>query len=126
MKKRIVFTALMVLATLAVPTASQADGQDGNAFLRNCSDALRFETLTDDDERLNAGVCYGFVLGVRQTLMMWQQFGPDLDLCIPANVSLKQLVQVFVKYMEDNPEKLQYSASVLLVTAASEEWPCED
>ena len=101
MKKRIVFTALMVLATLAVPTASQADGQDGNAFLRNCSDALRFETLTDDDERLNAGVCYGFVLGVRQTLMMWQQFGPDLDLCIPANVSLKQLVQVFVKYMED-------------------------
>jgi len=126
MKKRIAFTAFVVLTTFALSTASRADGQDGDAFMRNCSDALRSETLTERDEWVNAGVCYGFVLGVRQTMVMWQQFNPDLDLCIPANVPLKQLVQVFVKYMEDNPEQLQYSASVLLVAAAREKWPCDE
>lgn len=126
MNKKIVLTALMVLATIAVPTASRADGQDGTAFLKNCRDALRSESLTDEDERFNAGICYGFVLGVRQTLVIWQQFNPDLDICIPTNVRLKQLVQVFVKYMEINPEQLHYSASVLLIAAAREEWPCEE
>jgi hypothetical protein len=52
----------------------------------------------------------------------------DLDSkksCIPDGVKLAELKEVFIKYAKNNPEKLNFSASSVTISAFKKAFPCE-
>ena len=77
-------------------------------------------TSVDDFEQ---GDCLGFVRGLAEGLGFVTN--PKVRACIPENVTGKQLVQVFVRWAETNPEKLHHHRTLGVAVAMKEAFPCE-
>lgn len=120
----IVFTFLWML----MPVFSYAQEKEtGDAFLGNCGKALKAadESATYDDA-FDVGLCYGFIFGARDVISIWRESGSELNTCIPSKATNGQLIRVFVKFLEDHPERLHERATDLFVVAAEEAFPCKE
>ena len=80
---------------------------DGNEILYSCEQGhLR---------------CIHYLAGVQDA---WN----DLDskqYCLPEGTKLSELKDAFVKYAKKNPEKLNFPASTVTISAFNEAYPCE-
>jgi len=45
--------------------------------------------------------------------------------CIPEGVTVRQVGDVFCKFLRENPERREYVAALLFQTAMSQAWPCK-
>jgi hypothetical protein len=106
MKLRIL--AFIAIAAMSViGPAKAAAVYDGNEILFSC-------------EQGNLKCIY-YLAGVQD---VWN----DLDSkksCIPDGVKLAELKNVFIKYAKNNPEKLNFSASSVTISAFKKAFPCE-
>jgi hypothetical protein len=78
--------------------------------------AARCSTIKSE---LAGGLCVRFIDGYRQP--------PSANLkllCPPDGVSNGQLVKVFVKYLDQHPEKLHLPAVQLVYDATNDAFPC--
>jgi len=120
MKRAII--ALVILFALV----SQAMGANGNDLLPKRNLAL------DTDKRgpywMERGYCVGFVEGVLSTSNIYKALPntPRLFCFPPAGVSNEQMIRVVVKYLENHPEQLHFDASILVLTALKEAFPCKE
>jgi hypothetical protein len=104
---------LKILAFVAISTmsifgpAKAAAIYDGNEILFSCERGhLR---------------CIYYLAGVQD---VWN----DLDskkYCMPDGVQLAELRDVFIKYAKENPEKLNFAASSVTISAFKKAFPCE-
>ena len=65
--------------------------------------------------------CIYYLAGVQD---VWN----DLDskkYCMPDGVKLAELKEVFIKYAKENPEKLNFAASSVTISAFRKAFPCE-
>ena len=101
MKKLWLLLIIMGFASvLAVPSLAQVNGDSG----------LFFKSACDGGEgEFAQGFCYGLAEGIK-----------------PDGVTRDDAVRVFLKYLNDNPSKLDESAVSLALTAFTEQWPMED
>ena len=91
---------------------------DGNELLKRCqtsTQSLSYENLLD------FYWCLGFLEGVNGML---PSTTPPLY-CLPEAGSYTQVMQVLVKYLQDHPERLNESQTVLTVDALGAAFPCE-
>lgn len=88
---------------------------DGNELLINCSLADDLSKQRSASDSLLAGYCYGLVHGVSQT-------APGV--CVPQKVPLGQAIKVVLKFLNDNPNKLQIDGAALTRDALSNAFPC--
>jgi hypothetical protein len=98
------------LAVITVPShAEWLKFDDGNSLLSKCEDGDLF---------FNKGYCTGLIAGVHDT-------HSGKSICKPKTAPLKQLKQVVVKFLQENPDKLHYSAVSLTRFALEEAFPCK-
>jgi hypothetical protein len=109
---------------------------DGNVLLAKCHAA---EKMTDVSPKLSneewaAGFyCLGFVQGVMDADGIWQA-GVSKGLgskttgivpyCVPNDVSWPQIIRVLVKWLEENPDKLNSPGYDVIYWAMSKNFPC--
>ena len=48
----------------------------------------------------------------------------DVPYCLPEGVTPEQLKEVVIKYLEENPENMEFSSPPLIVAAFSDAYPC--
>jgi hypothetical protein len=97
-----------------------AFGQDGNYFLVKCNKALQAldsndQAIQTKQDAINVGYCEGLVSAVATDLVFEGHI--DLDTSRP---SVRQLIQVPIKYMNDHREQL-HESSVKLVGVSLKE-----
>jgi hypothetical protein len=98
-----------------------------------------FQACTSSDGSFSKGQCVGYVQGVgevgevegiaaandakttlsenRGTVMGWV-------FCTPSKATVRQAVDVVVKFLWDNPARRHFPATVLVARALQEAWPC--
>jgi hypothetical protein len=106
---------------------------DGDSLLTKCSLAVRAfdgEKLSSADAAAGS-FCVGYILGSHDTDYMVQMLEEHEKItllkhaCSPSNASTGQMVRVVVKYLRDNPERLNMPASVLITDAIRSSFPCK-
>jgi hypothetical protein len=116
---RLVFAVLMCFAVVTAEAGGQDQVKlDGNHLLPRCQaavDSLDKPGWKDAHESFNAGYCLGYVEGISAA---------SPDACPGPDVTLSQLERVVVKFLQDNPEKLDRDQGVLVVMALSKAFPC--
>lgn len=113
---------IQVRAKLASPLG-QLDGLCQGTTLpsRHWFEPLRSpnQEFRDGLLRIHAGLC----LGIVNTVIVLH--GGKI-ICPPAKVSSEQTIVMMVKYMEDNPDKLNYPLSVLAENYFTNTWTCKN
>jgi hypothetical protein len=100
---------------------------DGNTLSQECNDAVKllnndgFATSSNpfvaNQQTNNFSLCLGYFQALTDL------FGGYL-FCPPPSVTYNQSMRITTKYINDNPEKLNQSASVLIIDALSRAFPC--
>jgi len=105
--KRFLLPFVAIAALSVNGPAKAAAVYDGNEILFSCEQGhLR---------------CIYYLAGVHD---VWN----DLDskkYCMPDGVKLAELREIFIKYANENPEKLYLAASSMTINAFSKSFPCE-
>lgn len=78
------------------------------------------------DEIAATMYCFGFIDGLQNgAAFMSIATKNDSVLCIPQKATPEQLIRVFLKYCNANPEKLHLAPGPVLVGAFLEAFPCK-
>ena len=78
------------------------------------------------EDGITTGLCIGYMAGVKETASGWHQATEKQPYCIPEAAESDQLIRVVVKFLENNPAQLHYSAATLVQTAFAEAFPCKE
>lgn len=82
-----------------------------------------------EQEWAAAFYCLGFVQGVMDADAIWQvgetqAHGTKARYCAPQDASWPQIIRILVKWLEDNPEKLNLPGYDVINFAMSKAYPC--
>lgn len=133
----IFFTMLLLLSSTSV-SAYYSDVR-GVELLERCSKVV---TLLNDEKNMDSSDygdtrwCMGFIDGVSQMeikdAVIIKDYEGDksrdlrkyLDYCDPKDVTLGQDVMIVVKYLQNNPERLNHLGAALVIEALNRAFPC--
>ena len=105
--------AFLVALSPQLATAEFKSGQDIQAGLQKV-----FKDPTPADELFEASFAFGYVVGVADA-------NTNVTICMPTGVTQGQVAQIVFKYLNANPEKLNFSADSLVVKSLSAVWSCK-
>jgi hypothetical protein len=89
---------------------------DGNALLDSC-------TTNSATEQAH---CFAYVLGVADALSIWKKTAPDTSpACPETGVAGAQYRDVGLQYIATKIKERHEPASILLMRAFREQWPCK-
>ena len=100
---------------------------DGNTALKICKDALKFveEQQLTTQEKINGSYCGGFLLGFYESHLIEQENTNPKLYCMPHDIKTEQLNRLFVKYLEEHPERLREETADLLYASLKKTFPCK-
>lgn len=104
MKKIIVILVIL----LFLPAFSSADYCNGMKIMKH----------VDSKDSVSKSLTIGYITGVVDAFN-------EVLFCIPYGVTIGQANEVFIKWMREHPERWHESASILILAALKEVWPCE-
>jgi hypothetical protein len=109
--------------TLSVLIASvgQCQSDTGNDIRESCQITVR-GPKGEGVELTEATYCLGFVTAI---LFVGRHLDEQSSFCAPVGVTVQQAVNVFLKYLNENPDKTHYSAESLAVASFRQAWPCK-
>lgn len=121
--KRYVFLGLTLLLIFLAQT-SHAARFTGAYLLQVC------EKNEKREEIINGGhaVCQSYIAGIIDMHNAMRSLSDDLpsaDFCVPPDVSLNHLHGIVLEYLRHNSQHDQYIASLAVVTALYEIYPCD-
>lgn len=127
MKKALWVSLLMWAAGNALPGYAEGNGHD---LLRQCTQAANSVDSAMDPNAINfmdAGKCMGQVNGFAGAAAFYEsQEGAPGAICFPENgATVRQSVQMVKRYLEDNPDMLHESSTVLIFGAFLSNYPCQ-
>ncbi|WP_425280813.1 Rap1a/Tai family immunity protein [Roseibium hamelinense] len=106
---------------LIVNTSTAVSAYTGSEFLTDCETFIQGQSAIVDYETLAQNVsCGRFIQGVVDTL----RFTESTLVCIPENYTPGQLARIFLKFAQDNPQHLHFTAGSLLVHTLQQAYPC--
>jgi len=122
---RLIIPILVALAIVGTAPSSWAEDEDrlsGNYWLDKCSSTEPHMEL----------YCLGFTEGLSEALALLERSyikdGDDYKkyapFCVPKEANLGQRMDIFLKYLQDHPEKRHKRASVIFAVATREAF-CE-
>jgi len=100
---------------------------DGNRLLKECQVAERFMDTKEMSDPFDAGMCWGLIQGVKNTLIMLENnIHPDFKICPPTrDISNGQITRIVLRYLKNNPASLHEPESKLIIQAILEAYPCK-
>lgn len=126
--------AVVCLLMLVSAVSFAGDGyMDGNKLLRDCTAAIADPTPSEDE--FDAGLCYGFLLGLGDMSFLYFTAGDGITLkdgrhlptrlyCLPDGATVGQGARIVVKFLQEYPEKLHEAGALLAVRTLKEAFPC--
>jgi hypothetical protein len=72
-----------------------------------------------------AGVCLGYLKGAAEMSRLKEKLPKLPPVCIPDALTVGQLRNIVVHYLEEHPEELHYASIVVLKNALDDAFPCE-
>ena len=103
--KKIILAVLSVLL-LSSPALCFTNG---NELLRDC----------EAEPGVNSGVCYGYIRGIADA------GGSNGQYCIPEKVTVKQVKEIVVKFLNENPKMLNLPTYSLVHGPLLVSFPCK-
>jgi hypothetical protein len=75
-----------------------------------------------EDDLGKASFCLGYMMGAVEisTYLHQNGIGSSVDVCIPESVDGKEMALVFLKYLDDHPEKLHVNAATAVHAALAQ------
>lgn len=137
MKPIFLVTAFLLSFGVFQAQGRNLSSMDGKTLLTNCHAAEKMDEVSPNltKEEWSAGFyCLGFVQGTVDADNIWQtaetkasgsKAGQVLFYCLPSDVSWPQLVRVLVKWLENNPSKLNLPGYDVINMAISGSYPCK-
>ncbi|MCE0759320.1 hypothetical protein LWH94_08890 [Marinobacter sp. G11] len=122
--------ALLIIGVLACSSASA----NTKEFLEQCKRALAITDFSDIEgpqflAGLDMGYCYGYVRGLSDyatgTEPMTSEQLSSVQSCRPEGVDNRQLAQVIVKFLENNPQFLHLEQTTVAAVALNRAFPCD-
>ena len=116
--KLLTMIALTVLMTVSTnPRAAKAiTGMTGSELLGYC----------ENEGVYSQGLCDGFIDGVGDGFQSFALYiGRRLPFCYPQDATVEQVRRVIVKYLEEHPQDLHYSAAESAFIALGDAFPCD-
>lgn len=92
-----------------IPSLCLGAFTDGNQLKAQC---------TNSESPANQGLCLGYVMGVTDVNLRDK-------ICTPSGVTIGQLQSITIKYLNDYPDRLHYSADSLVLDALRKAFPCK-
>ena len=122
------YIALLLVLLVATFSVSQDNksvtSDDGRTLLEHCGNGLRVID-TSTNHLFDGGYCMAYIRGFADGYTLAGSKRPvEEQICVPASVSLEQLMRVMKKYLEDNPNKLHQNAAILTSSALRNAFPC--
>jgi hypothetical protein len=113
------FGFIMGLVLLA-----QEDKFSANSMLPYCRAAVNNQAPTLASDAVMQGMCVGIVDALD---FMMSNYPPQEDehRSCPPDVTLKETVQVVIKYIDARPERMHENFKTLAIEAIYDAWPCE-
>lgn len=130
MKVITIMVTLFVMLTAAPAMAVQRSGSDIRVDCSNLLNTGSAETLSKE-KILGVGYCIGLIDGlvtfnyVYETVLQAEGKGDAVQMCLPERVSTRQMAEVIVKFLDDNPSRLQDSGQALAAQALVTAYPCD-
>ena len=131
------YTKWMIVISFLFTVCRFANGADyegykGSDLLSFCNDAIEVvnnKFHVEDDKAYAYGWCMGFVIGIRESNNTFHSryrssSGKFMGFCEGGNVSNGQMVRILVKYLNDNPDKLDLYPGALALEAFTNAFPC--
>jgi hypothetical protein len=109
---------IVIFLTVSPRAQSGEEISDGNTLLPYCKaalDSIDNNTWEDRHQAFSLGFCLGLVEGVGFA---------SVRVCPPKGVKVSQEMRVVVKYLESNPELLNFNEGLLVQAALSKAFPC--
>ena len=91
--------------------------EDGKTFSLDGGQIMADCMAKPEESCMEAEICAGYIEGVADLLS-------DRSVCIPPEVSVKQLVKIVQKYGAKNQDTLHGPASRVVASALQEVYPC--
>jgi hypothetical protein len=121
--KKIVF--FLMLGLLFLPASAKAFS--GEKLLGFCKEVQKYQTNKDDKSvsEFDMGLCYGFISGVvNNHRIMFKYRKMPMIFCTPKNIQIKEIADLYVKYMEANPKNGHINGALLIDSVLKKEYPC--
>ena len=113
----------IIVASLAFLIVGHARGtvvDAGTDAQRDCQ--LFVEgSFRDNDDARSAGSCEGMV---EAAMLFSPNLPPDVRACPPAQGSILESAKVLLRYLDQNPDRLNEAGITLAFEAFREAWPC--
>lgn len=127
---------LAVILAVMAGSAGAQDLESGNLLAARCDD------LAADQVTVQAGYCIGYLNGVWEGMKLGaalpfmiegKKSTAEIDdisnrllrVCLPNEVEIGQLFDIFVRYLAEHPENRHFPARLLVQLAYSEAFPCK-
>jgi hypothetical protein len=92
-------------------------GEYSNELLRDCTEPS-LGTFT-------SGFCLGYIKGAAEMSRLRQKVPTLPPLCVPDALTVGEVRNIVVSYIEEHPEELHYASIALVHNALEEAFPCE-
>lgn len=92
-----------------IPSLCLGGFKSGNDLKAHC---------TNSEALLEQTFCLGYIVGVVDA-------SSKQKICLSSGVTASQLNSITIKYFNENPDKLHYSADSLVLDALSKAFPCK-
>ena len=113
---KLFFLTCLFLALTSVSPRAEDSVESGNYFYDACS---KFNNVNVNLPNIDfdQGECLGFVKGVN--------FGFQGSVyCVPSGVTYAQTIDIYIKYLEENPDLRHLPAAYLLGNVMQKTFPC--
>ncbi len=137
--KKLALVLVFLMQPSLVMAFAKYDIKDGNSLLSHCN---RFVRVLDSEgtEAQSALACVMYISGFRDgynatiataALKIYGvKQGPRKlnnvhTYCRPEKLPHGQFIRIVVRYLQQHPEQLHYSASLLILQALKEAFPCQ-
>lgn len=121
-------TGIAVVVALAGMLASVGTMADGNQLLSDCQSAIQLiENNGKEGNAFRAGTCIGVITGVTSLRGITNPALPkQAQTCFPTPAPPNiQAARIAVKYLQENPEKLNLDDGILMLFALQRAFPCK-
>jgi len=117
--------SLSLFAGGAGETVDGTGMRTGMRLLDYCRESQRPAARTEGRplESIKAAFCLGYISGFSEAEALIASANTDFY-CAPDGVTHGQEVLIVLKYLEDNPERLDFPRSILVGAALAEAFPC--
>lgn len=128
-----VMTLMVTLFVMMTAVSAMAVLRSGSDMSVDCSNLIKTESAESlsKDQILGVGYCIGLIDGlvtfnyVYEALLQAEGKGDAVQMCLPERISTRQMAATIVKFLEDNPSRLQESGQALAAEALITAYPCD-